>query len=431
LKILLLNYSDSNGGAAIAVYRLFNALRKFGIVTDLGVIEKKLPDTSIFYIKKNGVRYFYTIKVINIFKLLLAKIILYVKKIFKIEFKTSNMIFHSENKKTLLDIDFINDSDYDLIHFHWINYNMISIEDIAKIKKPVVWTLHDSWVFCGAEHHPNILENDNRFITGYYRDNKPITTRGQDICRKTWERKIKSWKNCNFTFISPSNYEKRLLEESALFHNAVCEVMPNIVPDTIFRPLDKAMLRTIFNIPKHSKVIGFGSAYTINEKSLKGEHLLIDMLQMIEKTDDFHCVIMGNTDRSFIEKIAISVFTTGFISNPYILAAFYNVCDVFVCPSIIENLPNVCLESLFCGVPVVTFRTGGIPDIVEHKTTGYLAEPFDAEDLYRGIQYCLDNFSELSRASLQKSKNDFNAETIINKHIELYEKVLIPAKQAL
>jgi glycosyltransferase involved in cell wall biosynthesis len=112
------------------------------------------------------------------------------------------------------------------------------------------------------------------------------------------------------------------------------------------------------------------------------------------------------------------------VNNPVILASIYNLCDVFVCPSIIENLPYVCLESLFCGVPITAFNTGGIPDIVEHKQTGYLAEPFDPDDLAKGIIYCLENAGRLSKNCLEKASRDFNNETIIDKHIALYKKAI-------
>jgi glycosyltransferase involved in cell wall biosynthesis len=106
------------------------------------------------------------------------------------------------------------------------------------------------------------------------------------------------------------------------------------------------------------------------------------------------------------------------------LAGIYNLCDVFVCPSLIENLPNVCIESLFCGVPVTAFNTGGIPDIIEHKKTGYLAQCFDTEDLFSGICYCIDNHDELSRNALIKAQKDFNNKTVVQKHIDLYKSVL-------
>jgi glycosyltransferase involved in cell wall biosynthesis len=423
LKVLLLNYADSGGGAAIAAFRLFKALRKYGYEADFGVVDKKSADVSILSFKKKSIHR--SCIVIQLFNKLFKKTTACLETMLGIDFRTSNPILHSENKKTSIDIDYINNSNYDLIHLHWINHDMISIEDIRKIKKPIVWTMHDSWVFCGAEHHPNIVENDKRFITGYTRTNKPKTTVGIDICRKIWERKKKMWENCRFNFISPSNFEKKLLGESALFRDAVCEVIPNIMPKSIFRPIDKRIIKDMYQIPMHKKIIGFGSVYNIwNKKSIKGEYLLFNALQMIDKTDNYYCIIMGDTDSSFIDKIKIPVFVTGFINNPYILATIYNACDVFVCPSIVENLPNVCLEALFSGTPVAAFRTGGIPDIVEHKITGYLVEPFDTDDLYRGILYCIDNYAELSRNSLRKAATDFNAETIIEKHIELYKRIM-------
>jgi glycosyltransferase involved in cell wall biosynthesis len=423
LKILLLNYTDSGGGAAIAVARLFFSLRKNGIDVDFGVINKKLSNTIPFKsINKRCV--FNSSKVVHFLQRISNKVIVHSKRMLGFEFKTSNPIFHSENKKTLIDINLINNSDYDLIHFHWINGDMISIEDISKIKKPIVWTMHDSWVFCGAEHHPNILEHDDRFITGYTRLNKPATTKGPDVCRRTWLRKKKAWKDCRFNFIAPSRFEEEILKKSALFHNtSFSTVIPNLVPG-FFRPLNKNhkdIFKKTYCIPSWKKIIGFGSAS--NDKN-KGTPFLLDSLQKIKNIDELYLVIFGPLNDSFAHQIKIPSFITGYIDNPYILASIYNICDVFVCPSLLENLPNVCLESLFCGVPVVAFRTGGIPDIVEHKKTGYLAEPFDTDDLYRGILYCIDNYNTLSQNSIVKARTDFDHETIIKRHIELYERIL-------
>ena len=101
----------------------------------------------------------------------------------------------------------------------------------------------------------------------------------------------------------------------------------------------------------------------------------------------------------------------------------YNACHVFVCPSIIENLPFTCLESTFCGVPVTAFNVGGIPDIVEHKKTGYLAQPYDYNDLAMGIEYCWQNRNEFSNNCIEKSK-DFNVDYVAKEHIKVYNLVL-------
>ena len=421
MKILLLNYTDTGGGAAIATERLLTALRHNDINAELGVIEKKIFNTSVIVLKKNSFIERY------LFYRIIKKIFIYIEnKIYKNNFKTSNPIQHSTNKKTLIDINYINKSDYDLIHLHWINYDMISIEDIAKINKPIVWTMHDSWVFCGAEHHPNILENDTRFIEGYNKNNKPKTTLGYDICRKTWERKKKSWKNAKFNFISPSNYEKDCFNKSALFKNSQsnCTVIPNIIPENTFKPFDNKTLKELCQIPFGKKVIGSGAAEVTTKKSIKGEYLLIDTFKKIHNKSDYHLVIFGDNNNLFLNELQISTFSTGFISNSYILAGIYNLCDVFVCSSLIESFGLVCLESLFCGVPVVAFNTGGIPDIVEHKKTGYLAQCFDTDDLYSGICYCIDNHDELSHNALIKAHNDFNNKDIIQRHVDFYKSVL-------
>jgi len=422
LKILLLNYTDTGGGAAIASKRLLTALCQYGIDAVLGVVEKKSTDTNVISLKKPV--FFDKFRFYRNLKIVIIKLSFYLEKV---NHKTTNPILHSTNKKTLIDIGYINNSDFDLIHFHWINHDMISIEDIKKINNPIVWTMHDTWVYCGAEHYPNILENDIRFIQGYTRKNKPKTTKGPDICRKTWERKKKSWKNCKFNFISPSNYEKESIEKSALFHNIqnTCTVIPNIVPEKIFRPFDKRILKELYQIPPDKKVIGFGTADNITDKkSIKGGYLLLDTLKKINDKSKYYLVIFGNVSTSFSNEIEMPIFATGFITNPDILAGIYNICDVFVCPSLLENLPNVCLESLFCGVPVAAFNTGGIPDIVEHKKTGYLAKCFDTDDLFNGIHYCIDNYDELSKNSLTKAHSEFDNIEIVKKHIELYESVL-------
>jgi len=422
LKILLLNYADTGGGAAIASKRLLTALRQHNIDAVLGVVEKNTTDTNVVSIKRHG--FFEEFKLYRNMRMVILKLFFYLEKV---SHSTTNPILHSTNKKTLIDIKRINNSNYDLIHLHWINNNMISIEDIAMIKKPIIWTMHDSWVFCGAEHHPNVLENDNRFIQGYTRKNKLKTTKGSDICRKTWKRKWKSWKNRKFNFISPSNYEKESISKSALFHDVSynCTLIPNITPRNIFRPFEKKNLKELYQIPSDKKVIGFGTADNITDKkSLKGGYLLLEALTKIRDKSKYHLVVFGDVSISFSTEMEMPIFATGFITNPNILAGIYNLCDVFVCPSLVENLPNVCLESLFCGVPVAAFNTGGIPDIVEHKKTGYLAKCFDTDDLFNGILYCIDNYGELSQNSLKKAYSEFDNIEIVKKHMELYESVL-------
>ncbi|WP_428768079.1 glycosyltransferase [Treponema sp. HNW] len=416
MKILLLNYADSYGGAAVAAYRLAHALHSAGHEVTLGVLDKQTPSPLIqdFSYKKTFIR-----KVLK--KLQMLSEYPLVKN-----FETTNYISHSLNLYTSINVKDINKSDYDIVHLHWINHNMISIRDIARIRKPIVWTMHDSWPFCGAEHHPNILENDTRFITGYAAKNKPVTTKGFDICKIVYRLKKRYLRKIPIHFIAPSNWEHDCLKKSALFKNHDCTVIPNIIDKKLFCPAaDVSFIKKLFSIPLDKKIIGFGAANDITDpRSLKGGRYLIDTLKKIKESDNYHLIIFGNANAGFPAEIHIPAFYTGYISSPVILSAIYNCCDIFVCPSVIENLPYTCLESICCGVPVAAFNTGGIPDIIEHKYNGYLALPFDTEDLYRGIIYMFDNLKELSKNCIKKVKKDFDTVDTVQKHANTYKKVL-------
>lgn len=426
MKVLHLNYTDTGGGAAIAALNLVVEQNKKNIQAKLGVINNKTTSPLVFSaLKKRNLFFKLISEIATGLKFILIYIKFYDSNSPFFFFKTSNPILHSKNSQTLIDVNWINDSDFDLVHLHWINFDMISIKDIAKIKKPIIWTMHDTWPFCGAEHYPNVLENDDRYTIGYYRYNKPKSTKGIDLCRNVWNKKKKYLQKKDIVFISPSTWERDCLKQSKLFSEKECFVIPNIVPKNVFKPFDKLTIRKLLNIPSDKKVLGFGAAYDIdNPKGIKGSYYLLQLLQNQSLPDDYFLVIFGSISPSFSSKITVPFFSSGFISNPYIMAQLYNACDCFICPSLIENLPTTCLESICCGVPVTAFNVGGTKDIIEHKVNGYLATPYDVEDLKTGVDYCISNYRELSENCLRKAEKDFDNTIIVQKHIEVYESIL-------
>ena len=201
MKILLINNSDTAGGAAIAALRLVNALNESGIYARLGVKIKKTSNPYVIELPKIKPNLFQKSwkKIRNYFNIILKPITKRVTYFFK--FNTTNEILHSKNYITDTDINWINNSEFDVVNLHWI-IDTIGIKDIVKIKKPLVWTMHDTWPFCGAEHYPNVLENDQRFKYPYTKENKPSSTKGQDLCRKVWLKKKKYLSNNPpYTFI--------------------------------------------------------------------------------------------------------------------------------------------------------------------------------------------------------------------------------------
>lgn len=423
MKVLLINTTDTGGGAAIAAVRILNSLNKNGIYARLGVEIKNSNNPNIFELPK---------KKNKLLKKILYKTIGYLGRVFHPiikflpkfnNFKTTNEILHSTNYKSETDVDWINNSDYDVINLHWIS-GTICNKDIAKITKPIIWTMHDTWPFCGAEHYPNILEHDERYKHPYTRNNKPNSTKGIDLCRKVWLQKNKYLSNKNITFISPSNWEAECIKESSLFSKNKCYVIHNVIPSDIYKKKDKQSIRKLLNIPDNKKVLGFGAAYGINNpRSVKGSFYLLQALQQLKEPASYFLLVFGDAKEEFTSKISIDYQSMGFVSNPIVLSLFYNACDVFICPSIVENLPNTCLESLFCGVPSVAFNSGGTKDIVEHKNTGYLAKPFDVNDLANGIEWCANN-KILSKNCIEKALIDFDEKEIIQSYVKTYSSVL-------
>jgi len=405
MKILLINYSDHAGGSGIASKRLIEALNRAGYKATLGVLSKKSDFPFVIELPKNKN---FDKQNANMVK--------------KNMLKTTNTAIHSMNRLSKLDIDKINSFDCDVVHLACINNSTISIEDVAKIKKPIVWTLHDLWPICGAEHHPNVLENDRRFIDGYTKNNFPKTSKGKDICRLTWERKKNAWKNINFIWTALSNFQNNLLASSALFKEQSAEVIPNIIPTKIFKPLNKITVRKIFNIPLNKKIIGFGSASHIDgKKSIKGSCFLLDALKKIPNKNDYVAMILGPAEENFLSNLPIKSIPVGSISDERILAALYNACDCIVVPSIIETFCNVVYEALACEIPVVAFNAHAMPDAITHKQTGYLAKPFQSKDLANGILYCLQNQKKLKPQIHKDNKTRFNEKAIIEKYLQVYK----------
>ena len=421
MRVLLINFTDIGGGAAMAAVRLVTALNEHGIYARLGVPQKKSACPYVFELPQK--KHCFAVKFFR-------KICIFSKTLFQpitkrlpnpFAFRTSNGILHTTNFHSETDIDWINNSDFDIVNLHWIS-GVVCNKDIAKIKKPIVWTMHDSWPCCGAEHHPNIAEGDTRWHEGYYAHNKPKTTKGIDLCRKVWKQKKKYLSEKKIFFTAPSRWERDVLKSSALFAHCECTVIPNIIDHSVFYPKDKNAARNLLGIPRDKTVIGFGAAYDIdNPKSMKGGQQLLEMLEKLERKDKYFLVIFGPVSSAFTERIRIPYFASGYIANPVLLSVLYSICDVFINPSHIESMSYTCLEAACCGIPSVAFDVGGISDVVKSEENGILCELYKVDDLLNGIAYCVNNNKQLSEASIRKSIADFNTDKTVEKFISVFK----------
>lgn len=415
MKILLINYTDSGGGAAAASYSLLVSLRSIGISAYLGVVKKQTNHQYVIQLakKKN-----FILKLEQIFYKAIEFILLF-------RFKTTNSNLHSLNLFSQIDINLINKFDCDIVNLHWIGNNTLSIKDISKINKKIVWTLHDSWACCGAEHHPNLLENDRRYLDGYLTTNKPDSTTGFDICRFIWNLKKKYLSEMSITFTAPSTWQSSVLSQSSLFSKKPCFKIPNIIDEFVFHKLDDLNLRRVFNIPQNKIVIGFGAAFDVtDDKSIKGSSYLLKALKLIENKNDYYLIVFGPANPTFFDDLNIDHTITGYITNPNLLALVYNCCDLFLCPSIVESFSLTSLEAIACGTPVCAFGNTGVSDIIDHMENGYLADAYDVVSFVAGIKYISQNVSRLQEKCLTKKNKYFSTSNTVDKYRHAFTSAL-------
>jgi glycosyltransferase involved in cell wall biosynthesis len=313
-----------------------------------------------------------------------------------------------------------------LLHLHWICGGFIHIETLEKIQRPIVWTLHDSWAFTGGCHIPYECKK--------YRDicGKCPTLgskRVDDLSRSVFLRKQKAWKDLNLVIVTPSTWLRSCVNESALFSGVCTEVIPNGINVNQFKPFNKEIARDRLSLPKNKKLILFGAVNSIDDPNKGFEYLkkALSFLKKHIKTDEAEIVIFGGNDIRNYQNSGYKVHSLGMIHDSDALALLYSAADVFVAPSLSENLPNTIMESLSCGTPTVAFHIGGIPDLVDHKSNGYLAVPFDPEDLARGIEWVLSDkktWNSLSHNAREKIVHEFEISKISQRYIELYSKIL-------
>jgi glycosyltransferase involved in cell wall biosynthesis len=399
MNILHLNTFDLRGGAARAAFRIHTALQKNNNKSEIFVAKKDSKnDTSI---KKIDIHFLSKKKWITR----------------KLEALTGNIAYSTFNLFDSGVHQKINQSNADIVHFHWIGNELISISEIKKITKPIVWTLHDMWAFCGAEHYDDI-NNPGIYRYGY---KKKI-----NLNAITWRRKKKYWQDIDFHFVSPSCWLADCLRESSLFKGRQAKVIRNCLNVNQYFPLKKWIAREKISIPFGGKIILFG-ADGKDTNQLKGFQLLKDAFRFIAG-HDLQLVIFGGKKGECSQTInGLNVIETGKITDDDYLTALYSAADVFVIPSMIDNYPNTVLEAMSCGTPCVGFKVGGIPEMIDHQVNGYLVDPFDTKQLAEGILWVLsdkEKRDELGKNARCKIEKECNETKIAEEYKMLYDSIL-------
>jgi len=406
LKVINISYSDAAGGAAIGAMRFHKMLLKGGINSKLFVVDKITDEEGVFELPNRKYR-----------RILSSSLTRLLTKYSD----PNNPIARSHNLVPMGLTKFINNLDADIIQFHWMGANTISIFEMAAIKKPVFWKLPDMWPFCGMTHY-NLPNQPDRYKKKYTKKNKFFLNKAYDTDRLVWMIKYLTWRKFKPYFIGPSKWITNCVNSSYLFNKSEARHILNPLDINQFKLLDKNKCRDKYGVNKNQKVIMLSALNVLNDKR-KGVHHLINALNdrdVLNQTDNIICIIVGakNNDNQVINDIPVRYIET--TNNPLKLAEYLNIADVFVLPAEMDNLPNVIKEATACGVMCVGFNIGGMPDMIEHLETGYLAKPFDSHDLAKGIDWCINNASKDKSQKIRKMAVCKHSEEIVFDKVKKY-----------
>jgi glycosyltransferase involved in cell wall biosynthesis len=411
MKVLMLNTFDGVGGAARAAVRLQKGVRGLGIDAAL-FVQFKTGTANDVICRHSPLR--------NLARRL--KVFLGLLPVRMYPNKPENNFSPALLPDNVpAQIDEINP---DIIHLHWLCAGFLRIETLGKLNKPLIWTLHDSWAFTGGCHVPFDCKRYQQKCGAC-----PVlgSSSEKDLSRRTWKRKEKSWRDLDLTVVAPSLWLADCARSSSLFRDARVEVIPNGLDTGMFLPKDKERSRSLLGLPQDKKIILFGAVRGISDPN-KGFHLLTQALQALGKgSPGLMVLVFGSDDFVGMEDLGIKVASLGEIDDDNSLAAIYSAADVFVAPSLQESFCQTAVEAMACGTPVVAFRATGLLDIVEHQRCGYLAQPYDIEDLARGITWILEDrerYEKLSVRARDNVKAKFSLDKVSTRYVTLYREIL-------
>lgn len=436
MKVLFVNTNDSSGGAARAAMRIMRGVQQSGV------------EAQMFVKHKNS----HAEDVVPLSQFVLKNILYRIGD--WIAWKVKNKWQHHKwrpYKRTKQDV-FLSDLrstringalqklDYDIIHLHWLNLRFLDVRELAKVHKPIVWTLHDSWAFCGVCHY---FIDCEKYQTHCGACPMLGSIKEKDLAYEIFDKKQEVYKDLDFYIVTPSRWLGECAKKSALLGRFPVHVIPNCIDTELFRPLSKdeiiaiaereenAVVRRVFREATQKKglakpLILYGAMNAATDRR-KGFTSLLSALQILDAQGfKAHLVVFGaNAQELPMQFEHIEVTFVGYIRDSHVLVSLYSAADVMVVPSLTENLSNAIMESLSCGTPVVGFDIGGNGDMIDHKQNGYLAKEKDSEDMAKGIEWCIAHNTDgtLSKNARTKVMENYTIDIVSKQYKELYESI--------
>ena len=417
MRVLIVNTSEMTGGAAVAANRLMDALNNSGVKAKMLVRDK--TSDSITVVGLGG-------RMRQRLRFLWERWCIFCRLYF-----TRTHLFDIDIANVGNDITQLPEfKEADVSHLSWINQGMLSLSSIRKIiksKKAIVWTLHDAWPVTGICHYTRSCQAFKRRC-----HNCPLLPgKGgeNDLSSQVFARKKKLYQNSGIHFIACSKWLAGQAKKSALLTGLYTDSIPNPIDTHVFCPQDKREARLYSMLPEDKRIILFVSQRVTQER--KGMKYFIEAIEKMvadhpEVKDDTVIAILGGKAEEVASQLPLPCYPLGYISDERRIVSVYNSADVFVLPSLEDNLPNTIMESMACGVPCVGFQVGGIPEMIDHRRNGYVAALGNSADLATGIHWVLreTDYALLSQQAVQKVLSTYSQRAVAMAYIEVYNQAL-------
>lgn len=409
MRVLIVNTSERTGGAAVAAHRLMMALNNNGVKAKMLVRDKETDSLTVIGLPKSPMLHWH---------FLWERLVVFVHSRF-----SRKHLFEIDLANTGSDITRLPEfQEADVIHLHWINQGMLSLGGIQRILrsgKPVVWTMHDIWPATAICH----LTLGCRSFTSACKSCKLLPGDSR-LAQRVWRKKQQLLEDGNVYFVACSRWLEQEAKSSALLKGHKITSIPNPIDIHIYNRCNKQEARQRLGLPADKKLILFVSQRVTNPN--KGMDYLSEACRQLEDVPHLGVVILGGHAEEVLGQIPFEAYPLGYVNDEHRIVDIYNAVDVFVLPSLSENLPNTIMEAMACGVPCVGFRVGGIPEEIDHKQNGYVAEYRNAEDLARGIRWILTeaDYGSLSQHAVQKVAQNYSQQSVALKYLDVYQQAM-------
>ena len=421
MRILIVNTSEKIGGAAIAANRLMDALCNNGIQAKMLVCNKQTDDKNVICMKG---------KFQKKWKFVWERVVIWMNNLFN-----RKNIFKISIANTGFDITNLPEfKEADIIHLHWINQGMLSLNNIQKIidtGKPIVWTMHDMWECTGICHH---AYNCHHFKSTC--KNCPFLRFPckNDLSNQVFDRKKQIFQFAEFHIVTVSQWLAKQVKDSTLLKDKTITVIPNTLSLSAFKYLGRKESRKNLGLSNQQKIILFGAARI--DDPIKGFYILLEAIQYlltqgIYKRENLHLVTFGKYKypEKVIPSIPIDHTDMGWITDNETLSQLYSAADIVISSSLYETFGQTLIEAQACGCIPISFGNSGQADIIVHKQNGYLAKYLSIKSLAAGIEWGIKEGNDIDKNKMREEViNKYSDNIVAEQYIKLYKKLITQNK---